>query len=98
MKDIDISTIKGMAQTFFVNNKSLIDKVLLSYTTLNNLHYSIVLKDDNIDNRNVIFEFLNSYDLLDVASKHPICFQFIPIALAHTINSAEELTFAGPPN
>ena len=86
--------IKSMAKNFFSRNKSLVEKVLLSNTSLNHLHYSIVLKDDNIDNRNIIFEFLNRYDLLDMGNKYPVYFQFIPTELAHKINSIEEITFA----
>jgi hypothetical protein len=93
MKNNNTADIKGMVRTFFVNNKSLIAKVLISYNTLNNLHYSIVLKDDNIENRNTIFEFLNKYDLLDVSNKYPVYFQFIPIDLAYKINRIEELSF-----
>ena len=94
MKTINTAAVKCMAKTFFINNKSLIEKVLISYNTLNNLHYSIVLKDDNIDNRNAIFEFLNKYDLLDVSNEYPVYFQFVPIELAHRINRIEELSFA----
>ena len=86
--------LKSMAKNFFNHNKSLVEKVLISYTSLNHLHFSIVLKEDNIDNRNAIFEFLNRYDLLDMANKYPVYFQFIPTELAHKINSIEELTFA----
>jgi hypothetical protein len=93
MHDSNTAAIKRMVRTFFVNNKSLIAKVLISYNTLNNLHYSIVLKDDNIENRSTIFEFLNRYDLLDLSNKYPVYFQFIPIELAHKINRIEEFSF-----
>lgn len=90
MKDV----IKSMAKNFFDRNQSLIEKILISNTSLNHLHYSIILKDDNIENRNAIFEFLNRYDLLDINNKYPVYFQFIPTELAHKINSIEEITFA----
>ena len=86
--------IKSMAKNFFNGNRALIEKVLISNTSLNHLHYSIILKEDNIDNRNAIFEFLNRYDLLDMTNKYPVYFQFIPTELAHKINSIEEITFA----
>jgi hypothetical protein len=86
--------IKSMVKNFFNRNNALLDKVFVSKTSLNHLHYSIILKEDNIDNRNAIFEFLNRYDLLDMANKYPVYFQFIPTELAHKINSIEELTFA----
>lgn len=90
MEDFN-TAIKDLAKAFFMHNKSIIEKVFFSSLSVNNLHYSIVLKDDNIDSRNSIFEFLNSYDLLVVADKYPIYFQIIPAELAHKINS-EELT------
>jgi hypothetical protein len=94
MKFPEQGIVKSMAKNFFNCNKPLIEKVLLSNTSLNHLHYSIVLKDDNIDNRNTIFDFLNRYDLLDMGNKYPVYFQFIPTELAHKINSIEEITFA----
>lgn len=86
--------IKSMVKNFFDRNKLLIEKVLISNTSLNHLHYSIILKEDNIENRNTIFEFLNRYDLLDITNKYPVYFQFIPTELAHKINCIEEITFA----
>lgn len=86
--------IKSMAKNFFNKNQSLVERVLISNTSLNQLHYSIVLKEDSIDNRTKIFEFLDKYDLLDMANKYPVYFQFVPTELAHKINSIEELTFA----
>ncbi len=75
-----------MAKNFFNRNKSLIEKVLIRSTSLNHLHYSIILKEDNIDNRNAIFGLLNRYDLLDITNKYPVYFQFISTELTHKIN------------
>jgi len=81
-------------QSFFRHNKSLLSSAYRSKTSLNDLHYSIVLKEDNIDNRNKIFDFFDRYDLLEISSKYPVYFQFVPVELVGKINYSEELKFA----
>lgn len=83
--------INTIAKGFFKENQSLISSVYRSNTSLNELHYSIVLKDDNIENRNKIFEFLDKLDLLDISTKYPIYFQFVPAELVSKINYIEEI-------
>lgn len=86
--------INSLVKNFFERNKDLIEFVLISNTSLNHIHYSIVLKDDNIDNRNQIFSFLDKFDLLDIATKYPIYFQFVPVELVDKIKYIDKLTFA----
>lgn len=83
--------IDTFAKSFFKQNQKLISSVYRSKTSLNELHYSIVLKEDNIDNRTQVFEFLNKFDLFDLSSKYPVFFQFVPVELVNNINYAEEL-------
>jgi hypothetical protein len=81
-------------QSFFRRNKALLSSAYRSKTSLNDLHYSIVLKEDNIDNRNKLFDFFDRYDLLEISSKYPVYFQFVPVELVGKINYSEELKFA----
>ena len=78
---------------FFKKNSKLIDKAFKTKANQNDLHYSIVLKNDNLDNRNKLFSFLDNFDLMDISQKHPIYFQFIPKKLIDKINYNEEIKF-----
>lgn len=80
-------------KSFFRKNKETISSAYRSKTSLNDLHYSIVLKEDNMENRNKIFDFFDKYDLLDIANRYPVYFQFIPVELVNKINYSEELKF-----
>ncbi len=82
-----------MVKTYFKENNSIISSVYRSKTALNDLHYSIVLKEDNMENRNKIFQFFDNFDLLDISTKYPIYFQFVPVELTGKINYAEEIKF-----
>ncbi len=80
-------------KSFFRQNKSIVNSAYRSKTSLNDLHYSIVLKEDNIENRNRIFDFFDKYDLLEIANRYPVYFQFIPPGLVDKLNYSEELMF-----
>lgn len=80
-------------KSFFRKNKAVVNSAYRSKTSLNDLHYSIVLKEDNIDNRNKIFDFFDKYDLLEIANRYPVYFQFIPVDLVNKLNYSEELKF-----
>lgn len=83
--------IDRFVNSFLRINKPLIVSAYKSKTSLNDLHYSIVLKEDNMDNRNRVFDFFDRYDLLDISTKYPVYFQFVPIELVEKINYSEEL-------
>ncbi|NII27468.1 hypothetical protein HB364_20435 [Pseudoflavitalea sp. X16] len=83
--------IDKFVNSFLRIKRPVITAAYRSKTSLNDLHYSIVLKEDNIDNRNTVFDFFDKYDLLDIASKYPVYFQFVPIELVEKINYSEEL-------
>lgn len=85
--------VDKFVKSFLAKNKSIIAGAYRSKTSLNDLHYSIVLNDDNIKNRNSIFDFLDKYDLLDIANKYPVYFQFVPSELINKINFSEEVKF-----
>ncbi len=76
----------------FINYKSdLIQYAIRSKTYFNDLHYSIVLKVDNVENRNQIFDFYDKYDMLEISNRFPVYFQFVPIELIKNIPLAEEI-------
>jgi len=78
----------------FKNNKSILEKVFKTREGLNDLHYSIVLKEDNTKNRDIFFSFLNQLDLTDISQKDKIYFQFIPSQLVNKIKFSEEINIA----
>ena len=78
---------------FLKKNSKLVDQAFKTKANQNDLHYSIVLKNDNLDNRNKLFSFLDNFDLMDISQKHPIYFQFIPKKLISKINYNEEIKF-----
>jgi hypothetical protein len=78
----------------FKNNKSILEKVFKTREGVNDLHYSIVLKEDNTKNRDIFFSFLNQLDLTDISQKDKIYFQFIPSQLVNKIKFSEEINIA----
>lgn len=80
-------------KSFFRKIKETVSNAYRSKTTLNDLHYTIVLKEDNMENRNKVFDFFDKYDLLEIANKYPVYFQFIPVELVTKLNFSEELLF-----
>ncbi|HLW39316.1 MAG TPA: hypothetical protein VKX31_02920 [Brumimicrobium sp.] len=78
-------------QGLFKKNSNIIDKVYKTRSSINDLHYSIVLREDTMENRNVLFDFLNKFDFDNLNQKHNIYFQFIPAHLIDKIKFSEEL-------
>jgi hypothetical protein len=76
---------------FLKHHSILIHSAYKTKTTLNNLHYSIVLQEDNIANRDKIFDFFDKFDLLDISSKYPVYFQFVPVELIDKISVTERI-------
>ncbi len=87
IKQILDKLVKG----FLHHNMDLIKAVYRSKTSMNDLHYSIVLKEDNMDNRDNLFEFLNWLDSSDISAKYPVYFQFVPVEFSDRINFVEEI-------
>lgn len=84
--------LNSFAINFFSVNKDVIAKV---YRTSNqgNLHYSIILKKDNAENRNTIFHFFDMQIISQVMYKFPIYFQFTTEENISKIPSAEIIQF-----
>lgn len=74
---------------FIRSNKRIVTSAYRSKTSMNDLHYSIVLQDDTVSNRNKLFSFFDHYDLLEISSKYPVYFQFVPSELIEKINYIE---------
>lgn len=90
--DLQVNAIiDKVIKSFFKKNAKIIDSAFKTKESLNDLHYSIVLKEDNIDNRTKLFSFLDNFDLMDISQKHPVYFQFIPKKLIDKINYKEEI-------
>jgi hypothetical protein len=87
IKEIIDRIVKG----FLRHNSAIIYSAFRTKTTMNDLHYSVVLKDDNIDNRNAIFDFFDKFDLLEFSLKHPVYFQFVPQELIDKILIQEHI-------
>ena len=93
--DLQVSQILDkIIKGYFQKNNNLIFKAFKTRKNITDLHYSIVLKSDNIENREVFFDFLNKLDLANINQKHNVYFQFIPAKLIDKINFSEELTIA----
>lgn len=86
--------IESIAKSFFVYKKDLLSHVYKNNINSRGLHFSIVLKEDNFDNRNSIFEFFDTYDRVPFSSKFPIYFQFTPVELIEKLKIKNEINFA----
>lgn len=86
--------IDKIIRSFFKKNTSIIDRAFKTNSSALDLHYSIVLKEDNLENRTKLFSFLENFDIIDSPQKHPIYFQFIPQNLVDKIHFQEEIKVA----
>lgn len=87
--DTDIKDVINHAVKIFLQK---ISSIILSAhrTDVPNLHYSVVLKEDNFKNRKKLFEFYRAYDD-KIAEKFPVFFQVVPQELIHKINLGETI-------
>jgi hypothetical protein len=95
--DIDMKMkqlLDSFVVSFFKYRQDVIDTVLRCENSSHELYYAITLKEDDIDNRNKIFEFYDKYDLLDISNRYPIYFQFVPKELRKKIKVGEMINFA----
>lgn len=68
---------KNVIKKFLTKRIDIIDSVHKLTPERQNLHYLIVLKQDNSESRDSVFDFFDKYDYLDVSKKYPVYFQFI---------------------
>ena len=84
--------VDRIVKSFLKHHSDIIREAFKTKTSMGDLHYSIVLKKDDIDNRNKIFDFFDKFDLLDISSKYPVYFQFVPAELIGKILVSEPIT------
>lgn len=87
VKDI----VDRIVKSFLKHNAEIIQNAYRTKTSMNDLHYSIVLKTDDINNRNRIFDFFDKFDSLEISRKYPVYFQFVPLELADKMLISESL-------
>lgn len=99
-KNID-TTFVGISNTivssFLSSHKEIISKVFMIGCDSNDMHYGIVLKRDNLTNRDLILKFFDHYNKLDWAHSYPVYFQFIPAKLISKITRKIELPISNQP-
>jgi len=83
--------VDGLVKSFLVYRREFIQRALRSRTTMNDLHYSIVLKEDRIEIRDKFLDFFEYYDLYDISRRYPVTFQFVPPELIDKIRYTEEI-------
>jgi len=83
--------VDRIVKSYLKHNSAIVQTAYRTNTIKGDLHYSIVLKNDNMVNRNRIFDFFDKYDLLEVSQKYPVYFQFVPVDLAEKIQVCEAL-------
>jgi hypothetical protein len=83
-----------LVKSFLHEHKVLVNMAYRSKTPFNDLHYCIVLHTDDMVNRSKIFNFYDMYDLLEIAERYPVYFQFVPTELADKIIYSEQLKLA----
>lgn len=97
-KDIDgkiASLITTILKGLFEAHKEIIKEAYktsqASYPS--HLHFCIVLREDNAQNRNRIFNILDWYDSYEFAPYFQVDFQFVPEELASCLSYSEKFTF-----
>lgn len=88
------TVVDSIVKSYFTFKKDIIANVYKSSSEVNILHYSIVLKQDNIANRSTMFDFFDTYDNIALSNKYPVYFQFTPQELIEKIKIKEEVSFS----
>ena len=83
--------IDRIVKAFLKQNTEVVQQVYRTKTAMNDLHYSIVLKTDDVDSRSKLFGFFDQYDLMDISSKYPVYFQFVPTNLIEKVYVGEKI-------
>lgn len=93
-KDMDatIATmITELLKKFFVFHKDKVQKAIIIDNGNNNheLHFGIILKNDNEENRGAVYSILTDYKSTSLWEDFPIYFQILPKGIAERINQKE---------
>jgi hypothetical protein len=86
-----MSILDLIIQAYFKELKDVVETVYKTKTTGNVLHYSVVLKEDNMENRNAVYEFFDDYETSEYSEKYPIYFQVVPPGLINKINTEKKI-------
>lgn len=76
-----VEMLVSIVKSFFIENKDIINSVYFAKEKNNLLHYSIILNNYNLENKNIFNKFISAYEQTDYASRFPIVFQIIPDSL-----------------
>jgi hypothetical protein len=70
-----LALVDSLLSKHFSKNKEIL-KLVYRTSEKNHLHYAIALLNDTIENRNKIFDILDTNPILDIKDQYPIYFQF----------------------
>lgn len=82
------------AVKFLKAHTDVIAAAYKSVTNDNTLWYGIVLKDDNIENRDIVYSFFDSFPFNEIQERCPIIFQITPPVLVDKILNRQDLNLA----
>lgn len=84
--------IKIIAKEYFKTFTDKISKVCVIDSGLNSeLHLYFILKEDNSESRELIYNFLSEYKSTQLWNEFPVYFQIVPPSLKDKISSTEIL-------
>lgn len=86
-----IVILEMIIKAFFNEHKNIVETVYKTKTTGNDLHFSVVLKEDKLENRNAVYEFFDSYETTEYSEKFPIYFQIVPPELISKIYTEKRI-------
>lgn len=78
--------IEMLVKYFLKSSADMIESAGRTDNKSSDLHYSIVLKEDNTGNRMRLFRFFEKYDLGEFAKSFPVYFEFIPKEVADRLS------------
>ena len=85
--------VSTIFDTFITSQKDVVKKAYKSIDS-NILNYFIILNEDNFENRDGLFVFLDQYEDLDIHHKLPVNVQFLTSSAIGKMKNVEELSFA----
>lgn len=86
-----MKTINTMVSAFIKSKSEIVSSVLLCSTKSCNLYYCISLKEDTLENRIEISDFLDFYDDYNLSSSYKVYFQFVAEKFLPTIKFEQKI-------
>ncbi|AEW02213.1 hypothetical protein Niako_5984 [Niastella koreensis GR20-10] len=81
----------AIIKSYLERHKDKVYKAFRTETKSNDLHFTIILNEDNFENREILLEILVAYHQTQFAELYPIYFQFAPKDLESKIPVKELL-------